>query len=131
MIILILISQYFYNNMRQVVTAFYLDLQLTIFFYLPLTIGHLDFVVNFFWKYCVSSKNFANSLKKKKNILSRILAYFIVDNEMKLFFLALFFFINKKITSLLQLANMYKFVSIFVIFSSFSLSCFLPSIFFF
>ena len=48
MIILILISQYFYNNMRQVVTAFYLDLQLTIFFYLPLTIGHLDFVVNFF-----------------------------------------------------------------------------------
>ena len=61
MIILILISQYFYNNMRQVVTAFYLDLQLTIFFYLPLTIGHLDFVVNFFWKYCVSSKNFANS----------------------------------------------------------------------
>ena len=34
------------------------------------------------------------------NILSRILAYFAVDNEMKLFFLTLFFLINKKITSL-------------------------------
>ena len=49
---------------------------------------------------------------------------------MKLFFLALFFFINKKITSLLQLANLYKFVFIFVIFSSFSPSHFLTSIFF-
>ena len=48
MIILILISQYFYNNMRQVVTTFYLDPQLIIFSYLPLTIGHLDFVVEFF-----------------------------------------------------------------------------------
>ena len=35
--------------------------QLTLFFNLPLTIGHLDFVVEFYWKYCVSSKNFAHS----------------------------------------------------------------------
>ena len=61
MIILILILQYFYKNMTQDVTAFYLDPQLTLFFNLPLTIGHLDFVVEFFWKYCVSSKNFAHS----------------------------------------------------------------------
>ena len=65
------------------------------------------------------------------NILSRILVYFAVDNEMKLFFLTLFFFINKKITSLLQPTQLYKSVSISVIFSSFSLSRFLPSIFFF
>ena len=65
MIILILISQYFYNNMRQVVTTFYLDPQLIIFSYLPLTFGHLDFVVEFFWKYCVNFKNFAHLLKKK------------------------------------------------------------------
>ena len=64
------------------------------------------------------------------NILSRILAYFAIDNKMKLFFLALFFFINKKIASLLQPTHLYKSLSIFVIFSSFSLSCFLPSIFF-
>ena len=48
MIILILISQYFYNNMTQDVAPFYLDPQLIIFFNLPLTIGHLDFVVEFF-----------------------------------------------------------------------------------
>ena len=48
MIILILISQYFYKNMMQDVTAFDLDPQLTIFFNLSLTIGHLDFVVKFF-----------------------------------------------------------------------------------
>ena len=48
MIILILISQYFYKNMTQDVTAFYLDPQLTLFFNIPLTIGHLDFVVEFF-----------------------------------------------------------------------------------
>ena len=64
------------------------------------------------------------------NILSMILAYFAVDNKVKLFFFALFFFINKKITSLLQSTQLYKFVSISVIFSSFSLSHFLPSIFF-
>ena len=50
------------------------------------------------------------------NIFSRILPYFAVDNEMKLFFLALFFFINKKTTSLLQPTNLYKYVSISVIF---------------
>ena len=61
MIILILISQYFYKNMTQDVTVFYLGPQLTLFFNIPLTIGHLDFVVEFFWKYCVSSKNFAHS----------------------------------------------------------------------
>ena len=64
------------------------------------------------------------------NILSMILAYFAVDNKIKLFFLALFFFINKKITSMLQPTHLYKFVSISVIFFSFSLSHFLPSIFF-
>ena len=48
MIILILISQYFYKNMTQDVKAFYLDSQLTLFFNLPLTIGHLDFVVEFY-----------------------------------------------------------------------------------
>ena len=50
------------------------------------------------------------------NILSRILPYFAVDNEMKLFFLLLFFFINKKTTSLLQPTNLYKYVSISIIF---------------
>ena len=64
------------------------------------------------------------------NILSMILAYFAVDNKIKLFFLALFFFINTKITSMLQPTYLYKFVSISVIFFSFSLSHFLPSIFF-
>ena len=122
-IILILISQH--NNMRQGVIAFYLNSQLTKFFYLPLKIGYLDFVVKFFWKYCVSSKSFAHSLIYIYIfIFSRILAYFAVDNEMKLFFLALFFLINKKITSLLQPTNLYKYVSIYVIFFSFSLSRF-------
>ena len=39
-----------------------------------------------------------------------ILAYFTVENEVKLFFLALFFFINTKITSMLQPTYLYKFV---------------------
>ena len=30
------------------------------------------------------------------NILSKILAYFAIDNKMKLFFLTFFFFINQK-----------------------------------
>ena len=111
MIILILISQYFYNNMRQVVTAFYLNPQLTVFFLSTFNNWSPIFVLEFF-------------SKKKLNILSKILAYFAFDNEMKLFFLTLFFFINKKITSLLQPTNLYKYVSIYVIFFSFSLSRF-------
>ena len=64
MIILILISQYFYNNMRQVVTTFYLNPQLIIFSYLPLTIGHLDFVVEFF-ESIVSIPKIFSFIKKK------------------------------------------------------------------
>ena len=40
---------------------------------------------------------FAFSLKKKKKNLSWTLAYFAIDNEMKLFFLALFLFISNKL----------------------------------
>ena len=41
-------------------------------------------------------QKFCSFIKKNMNILSRTLVYFAVDNEMKLFFLTLFFFINKK-----------------------------------
>ena len=101
MIILILISQYFHNNMRQVITVFYQDPQLTIFFLSTFNNWLPRFFVEFFWKYCVSSKNFAHSLKKKyMNILSKILAYFAVDNEMKFFLIlsislsSLYFFLS-------------------------------------
>ena len=40
---------------------------------------------------------FAYLLKKKKNLISRTVAYFAVDSEMKLFFPTLFFFISKKL----------------------------------
>ena len=40
---------------------------------------------------------FAHSLKKKKKKNSKTLAYFSIDSRKKLFFPALFFFINKKV----------------------------------
>ena len=86
-----------------------------IFFNLSLTTCHLDFVMEFLRKCCVGRttlklinfirnkqifQNFAYLLKIYINILSEILAYFTVDSGMKLFFVALFFFISKKITQL-------------------------------
>ena len=133
MIILILISQYFYNNIRQVVTAFYLDTQLTIFFLSTFNNWPPRFCCGIFLKVSCQFQKiflFIKYIYIYMNILSMILAYFAIDNKIKLFFLALFFFINKKITSMLQPTHLYKFVSISVIFLSFSLSHFLPSIFF-
>ena len=108
MIILILLSQYFHNNnMWQVVFGFHLDSQLISFFYL--TTGNLDFFVEFL-ESIVSIPKFCSFIKKKKrkkNILSGSLAYFALNSGMKLFFLTLFFFISKKITSLLQQTNLY------------------------
>ena len=130
MIILIIISQYFYNNMKQVVIAFYLDPQLTIFFLSTFINWPPRFWCGIFLKVLCQFQKFCSFIKKNMNILSRILVYFAVNNEMKLFFLTLFFFINKKITSLLQPTQRHKSVSISVIFSSFSLSRFLPLFFF-
>ena len=126
MIILILISQYFYNNMRQVVTAFYLNPQLIVFFLSIFNNWSPIFCSGIFLKVLCQFQKFCSFIKKFffLNILSKILAYFAFENEMKLFFLTLFFFINKKITSLLQPTNLYKYVSIYVIFFSFSLSRF-------
>ena len=64
------------------------------------------------------------------NIFSRILPYLDVDNEMKLFFLALFFFINKKNYIIVTTNNFVQICIYICNFSSFSLSRFLPSIFF-
>ena len=69
---------------------------------------------------------FCSFIKKNINILSRILAYLAVDNIMKLYFLVLFFFISKKIKSLLQPTNLYLHL---LFFSSFSLSWLLPFVF--
>ena len=91
---------------------FHLNSSLILIFYLPLTTCHLDFVVRFFWKCCVTNttRKIFNFIKKKKkcfnllhlswkkiNHLFRTLAYFAIDNEMELFFPAFFFFINKKL----------------------------------
>ena len=64
------------------------------------------------------------------NILSRILAYFAIDNKMKLFFLTLFFFINQK-NYIVVTTNKFVQICIYICnFSSFSLSRYHPSIFF-
>ena len=56
--------------MWYVVTGFYLTPQLTSLFYLPLTTCHLDFVMRFFWKCCISNttRKIFNFIKKKKKI---------------------------------------------------------------
>ena len=86
MIILILISQYFYNNMRQVITVFYQDPQLTIFFLSTFNNWLPRFFCGIFLKVLCQFQKFCSFIKKKyMNILSKILAYFAVDNEMKFF----------------------------------------------
>ena len=93
------------------------------------------FCCGIFLKVLCQSKNFAYSLIYiyiyiYMNILSMILAYFVADNETKLFFLVLFFFINKK-NYITVTTNTSLQICIYIcIFSSFSLSHFLPSIFF-
>ena len=101
-----------------------MDTQLISLFYQPLTTCHLDFVVKILGKCCVSSPTFtmfkfiekkkkmfqifAHSLKKKKQKISKTLAYLGFDNGMKLSIPALFFFIHKiKITPPVQPIDLY------------------------
>ena len=101
MIILILISQYFYNNMKQVITVFYQDPQLTIFFLSTFNNWLPRFFCGIFLKVLCQFQKFCSFIKKKyMNILSKILAYFAVDNEMKFFLIlsislsSLYFFLS-------------------------------------
>ena len=71
--------------MWQVVTVFHLDPQLTsLFFYLSLTTCHLDFVVEFLWKYCVGSTTIKifNFIRKKK--MFQNFAYLLKINKSSL-----------------------------------------------
>ena len=65
MIILILISQHFYNNMRQVVIAFYLNPQLTIFFLSTFNNWPPRFYCGIFLKVLCQFQKFCLFIKKK------------------------------------------------------------------
>ena len=65
MIILILISQHFYNNMRQVVIAFYLNPQLTIFFLSTYNNWPPRFCCGIFLKVLCQFQKFCSFIKKK------------------------------------------------------------------
>ena len=76
---------------------------INITFYLPLTTCHLDFVINFLWKYCVLNFIFFKKsfqillLHLKKNKYSFQDSGLLYCWQLKLFFHALFFSISKKL----------------------------------
>ena len=133
MIILMLLSQYFYSKCYMTSCNWFLfGPVIYITSYLSLINCWLDFVIKVLWKYCVLnfffflSFIFSPLFKIYMYILCRTLAYFTVDSNIKLFFHALFFSISKKLHYCYN-----QYISIYICDSfPFSLSLFISYAFF-
>ena len=103
---------------------------INITFYLPLTTCHLDFVINFLWKYCL-----LNIIKNKSFIFAHLLYIYIciffvglwltfLLKQNETVFSCTFFLHKQKITLLLQLINLYLHLWFFpILFISLYLFC--------
>ena len=91
MIILILLSQYFYNKWYMASYNWFLfGPIINIIFYLSLTTYNINFVIKFVWKYCV-----LNIIKKKSFIFAPLLniyIYIYIYSLLTYFTLHLWFF---------------------------------------